>query len=72
MIHPECLDYCGPSPEAIADMQRVREAGKVYMRELIASLPDGSDKTYALRKLREVAMWANVSLTRHQDGSPRT
>ena len=29
------------------------------------------DKTYVLRKLREVAMWANVSLTRHADGAPR-
>lgn len=34
-------------------------------------LPDGPDKTYALRKLREVAMWVNVAITRNPDGSPR-
>jgi hypothetical protein len=27
--------------------------------------------TYILRKLREVGMWANVSITRNPDGSPR-
>lgn len=36
-----------------------------------ALLPDGPDKTYALRKHREVAMWTNIAITRQPDGSPR-
>ena len=37
-----------------------------------ALIPDGPDKTYMLRKFREVAMWANIAITRNPDGSPRT
>jgi hypothetical protein len=36
------------------------------------ALPDGPDKTYVLRQLRDCAMWANVTLTRTADGTPRT
>lgn len=35
-------------------------------------IPEGPDKTYLLRKLRECAMWANIAITRNPDGSPRT
>jgi hypothetical protein len=35
-------------------------------------IPDGPDKTYLVRKLRECAMWANIAITRQPDGSPRT
>ena len=39
---------------------------------LDAVIPAGADKTYALRKLRSIGMWANVAITREADGSPRT
>ena len=42
-----------------------------YACELQALLPDGADKTYVLRKLRELAMWNNVAITREPDGTPR-
>ena len=29
-------------------------------------------ETYALRKFREVAMWANIAITRNPDGSPKS
>jgi hypothetical protein len=35
-------------------------------------VPDGPDKTYILRKLREVSMWVNVAITRFSDGAART
>jgi hypothetical protein len=38
---------------------------------LDAFVPEGPDKTYLMRKLREVAMWANVAVTRQPDGTPR-
>ena len=34
-------------------------------------LPDGPDKTFALRNHRTTAMWANIAVTREADGSPR-
>ena len=44
-----------------------RRQSDVLEREL----PEGPDKTYLIRKLREVAMWAIVCVTRLPDGTPR-
>jgi hypothetical protein len=71
-MHPSTYEYLKPTDEQIAAMARVREAAKAYSDILLANIPDGPDKTYLLRKHREVAMWANVAITRHADGSPRT
>jgi hypothetical protein len=38
---------------------------------LDAELPDGPDKTFVVRNHRSNAMWANVSITRLPDGTPR-
>lgn len=53
-------------------MKQAREAAKAYALVLIELLPEGPDKTYTLRKLREVAMWVNIGITRQSDGTPRT
>lgn len=53
-------------------MAACRVAAKEYAETLELELPDGPDKTFILRKLRTVAMWANVAITRNSDGSPRT
>lgn len=66
------FDYAKPSIEQIELMDRQRTAAHVYAKILEDVLPDGADKTYALRKLREVAVWANIAITRHADGSPRS
>ena len=52
-------------------MGHLRTAAKIYANNLVELLPDGADKTYALRKLREVAMWANMAVLRQADGAPR-
>jgi len=52
-------------------MTDMRNAAANYAAELEHGLPDGPDKTYILRKVREIAMWANVCVTREADGSPR-
>lgn len=65
------FDYLKPTDEQVATMQRVREAAKVFAAVLNAELPDGPDKTFAIRNHRTTAMWANISITRHPDGSPR-
>jgi hypothetical protein len=70
-MHSSTFEYLKPTDEQVSDMQAVRDAAKIYAASLTARLPEGPDKTYALRKLREVAMWVNIAITRNADGSPR-
>jgi hypothetical protein len=70
-LHPETFEYLAPTEEQKKIMEQVREATRDYAAALEVFLPDGPDKTYTLRKLREVAMWSNVSITREADGTPR-
>jgi hypothetical protein len=65
------FDHLVPTKGQAELMERARDAAKAYALMLIELLPEGPDKTHTLRKLREVAMWANVAITRHPDGSPR-
>jgi hypothetical protein len=70
-MHATTFEYLKPSEVQMERMQYCRDASKAYAKALEAMLPDGPDKTYCLRKLRTVAMWANVCITRNADGSPR-
>ena len=70
-LHLSTYEYLKPTDEQVARMQRVREAARAYSDVLERELPDGPDKTFVLRAHRSNAMWANVSITRHPDGSPR-
>ena len=70
-LHETTFGYLKPTQEQIDHMARVREASKAYSDVLERELPDGPDKTYVLRAHRQNAMWANVSITRQADGSPR-
>lgn len=71
-LHSNTFEYLKPNDDQLADMGVIREATKAYADTLQRMLPDGPDKTYTLRKLREVGMWANIAVTRNPDGSPRT
>lgn len=71
-LHPETFGYLSPTNEQKAVMQTVRSASAAYAALLDVHIPEGPDKTYLLRKLREVAMWANMAITRGPDGSPRS
>lgn len=70
-LHPTTFGYLNPTEEQKADMNLVRSAAADYAEVLTQVLPEGPDKTYCLRLLRTLAMWANVSLTREADGTPR-
>lgn len=70
-LHPTTFEYLKPTDEQIAQMAIVRAAAN-YAAVLDANLPDGPDKTFVLRAHRSNAMWANVAITRHADGAPRT
>lgn len=70
-LHPSTFDYHAPSDDQVAKMALAREAAAHYAAAINELVPEGPDKTYALRHLREVAMWVNVSITREADGAPR-
>lgn len=71
-LHESTFGYLKPTESQLQTMMLAREAASNYANTLEAILPEGPDKTYILRKVRETAMWANVAITRHPDGSPRT
>lgn len=71
-MHASTYEYLNPTDEQKDRMARVRTAAKAYSDVLEAELPDGPDKTHVIRSHRSNAMWANVAITRHPDGSPRT
>ena len=72
MLHPGTFDYLKPTDDQLRTMEMARKSTRTYADALEALLPDGPDKTYVLRKVREIGMWANVAITRHYDGSPRS
>lgn len=71
-MHGSTFEYLKPSDEQIKQMEIVRAAAKAYCDVLEANLPDGPDKTFVIRNHRSNAMWANVAITRHPDGAPRS
>ena len=70
-MHSSTYEYLKPTDEQIDQMQTCRDVVRVCSQILETNIPDGPDKTYLIRKLREVGMWANVAITRQPDGSPR-
>lgn len=71
-MHKTAFDYLKPTDQQMDDMATMRQASKAYADAIEAFLPDGPDRTYIMRKLREVAMWVNVCITRQPDGTPRS
>lgn len=70
-LHESTFEYLKPTDQQKADMAQVRTAAAEYARVLEQMLPDGPDKDHVLRTHRSNAMWANIAITRHEDGSPR-
>lgn len=70
-MHANTFDYLRPTEAQMAAMTDMRQRAAVFAQALNAAVPDGPDKTFILRRFREVAMWVNVAITRHADGSPR-
>jgi hypothetical protein len=70
-LHESTFEYLKPTDQQITDMAIVRAAFRKCAETVDETIPNGPDKTYMLRKLRECGMWANVAITRQADGSPR-
>lgn len=71
-MHNSTFEYLKPTDSQVNEMAKVREAAKNFAEILNECLPEGPDKTYTIRKFREVNMWAMVAITRLPDGSPRS
>jgi len=71
-MHLSTFNYLKPTDDQVESMAEARAKFRMLADDIDRLLPDGPDKTYVLRKLRECAMWVNVAITRHADGSPRT
>ena len=71
-LHSSTFEYLQPTDAQIATMATARAASAHYANVLDGLLPEGPDKSYILRRVRETAMWINVSITRLPDGTPRT
>lgn len=70
-MHPSTYRPLAPTDEQFEAMHELMEAASIYNDAIEAMVPEGADRTYILRKLREVAMWTNIALLRNADGSPR-
>jgi hypothetical protein len=70
-LHKTTFEYLKPTEDQLAEMAVVRAEFAKFAVVLDRMLPAGADKTYVMRQLRDMAMWANVTLTRLADGSPR-
>jgi hypothetical protein len=71
-MDPSAFHSLKPTEAQLQKMNLARDAAAAYATVLEAGLPDGPDKTFVLRELRTVAMWVNVAITRHADGTPRS
>ncbi len=70
-MHKSTFEYLKPTEKQIFSMGTAREAAYAYAKAIAVIVPDGPDKTYIFRKLREVSMWVNIAITRQADGTPR-
>ena len=70
-LHPSTFRYLKPTSAQLERMEDVRSKFETFAAKLDVALPEGPDKTYVLRHLRETAMWANICITRSSDGAPR-
>ena len=70
-FHASTFEYLKPTDAQIETMAKARGEAASFAKAIDELVPDGPDKTYLLRKFREVAMWINIAITRQPDGSPR-
>jgi len=70
-MHSSVFGHLKPTDNQLQVMANVRAEFRLFVESLDYSIPDGPDKTYLMRQLRDCAMWANVAITRLTDGFPR-
>lgn len=68
---PDVFQYLKPTSAQQQDMDIIGQAAKDFVDAVHATVPEGPDRTYVIRKFRECVMWANTSIVKMPDGSPR-
>jgi hypothetical protein len=71
IMHPSTFGYLKPTDDQLDRMTLLRAAFAQLSATIEDLVPDGPDRTYTQRCLRECSMWANVAITREYDGKPR-
>ena len=72
MTHPHVFTSVLPSEAQKARMDTMSTAFLGLLSYIHQHVPEGPDRTYVIRKVRETAMWCNVAIMRNPDGSPRS
>lgn len=70
-FHPQTFEYVTPAGDEEQNLSKLNAATKTFAETLDGLLPDGPDKTYALRTLRTVHSWAAMTIMRDPTGKPR-
>ena len=70
-LHPSTFEYLNPTDAQLQQMADVRHVFAEFVAYIEVHVPDGADRAYVVRRLRECAMWCNVAITRNADGTPR-
>ena len=71
-LHASTFEYLPPTDAQHFAMAELHLAAKAYAEVLERLVPDGPDKTMIVHAHRANAMWADVAITRHSDGTPRS
>jgi hypothetical protein len=72
MIHDTTFSYLQPTFEQTEVMDQGGEGFRQLTELLDRIIPEGPDKEHINRLLRTAAMWTNVAITLHEDGTPPT
>jgi hypothetical protein len=59
------------SDDKQATLQALQEAAHTYASHVIELVPDGTDKTYLMRKFHEVTMWVQIAVSREMHAEKR-
>jgi hypothetical protein len=70
-LHPHAFDSIKPTEAQLLAMQKVRDGAKEFYELLDRVVPDGPDKTFVVRQLMGLVMWANRAVMHRPDGAPR-
>jgi hypothetical protein len=71
-LHHLTFANLNPTDQQRLAMDKLRDAYTALAGATLNIVPPGPDRTYVLRKLRDCAMWSNLAIMRHPDGSPRS
>lgn len=71
-LHQSTFEFLKPDDNQLTLIADLRAHFADFAQYLDEVLPEGPDKTYLLRHLRECSYWANVTILRTADGTPRS